>query len=87
MKQLKKITLLISIVTTAIPSFFYSLASYLLPIIPFIGGLILFFICLKKKKKVSSNFYIKLIALNILLWILPMLVLIGYAGIVGDLSN
>ena len=82
MNKLRIITLVVSLATVIVPSIFYLMASYFLPVIPFLGGMLLFYFCLSKKNA-TLNFYFFILGINLFLWIIPIAALIGYANIVG----
>ena len=84
-KVWKIVIVLTSILTILMPTLAYSVVG--LSFIPFMGGIYTLIVCFKKKEKATTKFYIMLVIINIFLWILPMLVLIGYAVIMGDFRS
>jgi len=81
-KKSRVLALVVSGSTIIIPSVFYLMASYLLPLIPFFGGLALFIVCLKTTQG-QTSFFIKIIIASLLLWVLPIMVAIVCANEIG----
>lgn len=73
-------SLILAVVTTIPISILYALTGFYF--ITILGGLAIFLMCLKKKTS-NPMFYIKMMFLNVLVWILPIVAVIIYSSIIG----